>query len=484
MRYARSKNLTTYDVLIIGSMIEREVQVPKERKLVAAVIYNRLHDGMPLQIDATIRYASGNFTKPISPSELQIDSPYNTYTNSGLPPGPIGNPGLASIEAAAHPAQVPYLYYVVKPNTCGEHTFATTEAEFNRAKAAYDQARAANGGNAPTPAQLPGLTRKRLAVLGQPISHSRSPAMHNAALAELGLAGEWSYEAIEVAPADFEARVRAMAAEGFVGANVTVPHKVAALELADEASEAARAIGAANTLSFADGRIAAENTDATGLPGLAPGAAGGQARPGARRRRLGARGGLGAGHGRAPRCRSGTAPPRGPSAWRTSWARSALRRRATSDWQPADFDLIVNATTVGMGAPGEGRCRPQEPAHPCRFVGRDTPIGGPRLRAGRDGARQGGESARRHGRRRARGAGSPGGRVASDLDGTGPPDRDDAPGRQSQMSNLEAPRTPETSARHRARRPPASSTMAAPRPPATGSPRRCTAATRGCSSPT
>ena len=156
MRYARSKNLTTYDVLIIGSMIEREVQVPKERTLVAAVIYNRLHAGMPLQIDATIRYATGNFTKPISPSELQVGSPYNTYTNSGLPPGPIGNPGLASIEAAALPAHVPYLYYVVKPNTCGQHTFATTAAEFNRAKTAYDQARAENGGNAPTPAHCAG----------------------------------------------------------------------------------------------------------------------------------------------------------------------------------------------------------------------------------------------------------------------------------------------------------------------------------------
>ena len=155
MGYASSKNLTTYDVLIIASMIEREVQVPKERKLVAAVIYNRLHAGMPLQIDATVRYASGNFTEPISPSELQIDSPYNTYTTPGLPPGPIGNPGLASIQAAAHPAQEPYLYYVVKPNTCGEHTFATTEAEFSQAKAAYDEARAANGGQAPTPANCP-----------------------------------------------------------------------------------------------------------------------------------------------------------------------------------------------------------------------------------------------------------------------------------------------------------------------------------------
>jgi shikimate dehydrogenase len=105
----------------------------------------------------------------------------------------------------------------------------------------------------------------RLAVLGQPISHSRSPAMQTAALEELGLAPEWTYEAIEVSPNDFEGRVRAMAGEGFAGANVTIPHKLAALALADEATEAAREIGAANTLTFADGRIAADNTDATGI---------------------------------------------------------------------------------------------------------------------------------------------------------------------------------------------------------------------------
>jgi len=111
----------------------------------------------------------------------------------------------------------------------------------------------------------------KLAVLGQPISHSRSPAMQSAALAELGLAGEWTYEAIEVTPEKFEARVGAMPAEGFVGANVTVPHKLAALAVADEASEAARSIGAANTLSFDGERIAAENTDAAGFLDALPG---------------------------------------------------------------------------------------------------------------------------------------------------------------------------------------------------------------------
>lgn len=106
---------------------------------------------------------------------------------------------------------------------------------------------------------------KRLAVLGHPVGHSRSPAMHNAALAELGLAAEWAYEAIDLAPDEFERRVREMPGEGFVGANVTVPHKGAALSLADSLSETAREIGAANTLSFEAGEIRADNTDARGL---------------------------------------------------------------------------------------------------------------------------------------------------------------------------------------------------------------------------
>jgi shikimate dehydrogenase len=117
---------------------------------------------------------------------------------------------------------------------------------------------------------------KRLAVLGHPVSHSRSPAMQTAALHELGLAGEWSYEAIDVAPDELEARTRALPGEGFVGANVTIPHKEAALEVSDEASDAARQIGAANTLSFRDGGIRADNTDAPGLLAALPGSAEGK----------------------------------------------------------------------------------------------------------------------------------------------------------------------------------------------------------------
>jgi shikimate dehydrogenase len=105
----------------------------------------------------------------------------------------------------------------------------------------------------------------RLAVLGHPVAHSRSPAMQNAALAALGLGEGWRYEAIDVAPGGFEALVREMPAQGFAGANVTVPHKLAALALADTASEMAREIGAANTLIFNGGEIQAHNTDARGL---------------------------------------------------------------------------------------------------------------------------------------------------------------------------------------------------------------------------
>ncbi len=147
---ARRKNLTGYDVLIIASMVEREAQLDRERKLIAAVIYNRLKDGMPLGIDATTRYAINKPSGALTQSELEADSPYNTRKRAGLPPTPIGNPGLASIRAAAAPANVKYRYFVVKPGTCGEHAFSQTDAEFQRDAARYNAARAQAGGQSPT----------------------------------------------------------------------------------------------------------------------------------------------------------------------------------------------------------------------------------------------------------------------------------------------------------------------------------------------
>jgi uncharacterized YceG family protein len=149
LRYAKRKNLTRYDVLTIASMVEREAQLDRERPLVAAVIYNRLSEGMALGIDATIRYETRNWSRPIRVSELEADTPYNSRLNTGLPPTPIGNPGKKSIEAAANPAREDYLFYVVKPCGEGEHAFSSTDAEFARDLQRYDEARAARGGKSP-----------------------------------------------------------------------------------------------------------------------------------------------------------------------------------------------------------------------------------------------------------------------------------------------------------------------------------------------
>jgi uncharacterized YceG family protein len=119
-----------YDVLIVASMIERETVAPEERKLVSAVIWNRLKKGMPLGIDATLRYGLGiQGTRPITAAQQRNPTPYNTNLHTGLPPTPIGNPGLLSLLAAAHPADVDYLYYVRKPDHL-HHFFTASEAEF------------------------------------------------------------------------------------------------------------------------------------------------------------------------------------------------------------------------------------------------------------------------------------------------------------------------------------------------------------------
>jgi uncharacterized YceG family protein len=147
MSYAKSKNLNVYDVVTIASMVEREVSVARERPIVSAVIYNRLSRGEPLFIDATTRFALDNWTEPLTESDLAVDSPYNTRTNAGLPPGPIGSPGLASIEAAASPAETDVWLYVVKPGTCGEHVFSSSLDEHNANVARYQEAQAAAGGS-------------------------------------------------------------------------------------------------------------------------------------------------------------------------------------------------------------------------------------------------------------------------------------------------------------------------------------------------
>lgn len=157
MRRARKAKLTRYDVLIIASMIEREVRVPAERRLVAAVIYNRLRTDMFLGIDATIRYAERNWSRPLRQSELDRPGPYNTRRTKGLPPTPIGNPGLASIQAAANPARSNAVYYVVRPCGNGRHNFSATAEGFARDQAYYEQERKRVGGD---PADATGCKRR------------------------------------------------------------------------------------------------------------------------------------------------------------------------------------------------------------------------------------------------------------------------------------------------------------------------------------
>jgi UPF0755 protein len=130
---AEAQHRSVREIVTIASIVEKETARADERPLVAAVYWNRLRAGMPLQCDPTVIYAlmrAGTWDGNIRRADLQIDSPYNTYRYSGLPPGPIASPGRASLEAAVHPADVPYLYFVSRND--GTHVFASTLAEHNR----------------------------------------------------------------------------------------------------------------------------------------------------------------------------------------------------------------------------------------------------------------------------------------------------------------------------------------------------------------
>ena len=130
LRVARTRGFDPYETLIVASLVERETVVPRERALVAAVIANRLDRRMPLGIDASLRYGLGiEGTRPITRAHLRSSTPYNTHRFKGLPPTPIGNPGLASIRAAARPASVDHLFYVRIPGTL-RHFFTADEEEF------------------------------------------------------------------------------------------------------------------------------------------------------------------------------------------------------------------------------------------------------------------------------------------------------------------------------------------------------------------
>jgi len=116
--------------VIIASLIEREARFDQDRPLVASVIYNRLAQGWPLQIDATVLYAKGVWQATVTTDDRKVVSPYNTYLHTGLPPGPIANPGIKAIDAALQPAQTGYFFYLSDPQ--GHNHYAKTNDEFNQ----------------------------------------------------------------------------------------------------------------------------------------------------------------------------------------------------------------------------------------------------------------------------------------------------------------------------------------------------------------
>lgn len=131
-RHLNRSEYTMHEVLTMASMVEREAKVPEERPLIAGVLYNRLRRGMLLQCDATVQYSLPDYKEQLTYADLEVKSPYNTYLHYGLPPGPIGNPGEASIMAALYPAEVDYFYYVARGD--GSHIFSKTQQEHTRAK--------------------------------------------------------------------------------------------------------------------------------------------------------------------------------------------------------------------------------------------------------------------------------------------------------------------------------------------------------------
>lgn len=136
---ARSK-YSLNEIITVASIIERECKVDEERPLVASVIYNRLAKGMPLQMCSTVQYVLGKQKEVLTYADTKIDSPYNTYINAGLPPGPICSPGLAAVQAALNPADTDYLYFVLSEKLDGTSNFSSDYAKFERDKAAYDKA--------------------------------------------------------------------------------------------------------------------------------------------------------------------------------------------------------------------------------------------------------------------------------------------------------------------------------------------------------
>ena len=233
LRRARRAHLTAHDVVTIASMVEREAQVARERPLIAAVIWNRLRGSIPLGIDATLRFALHNWTRPLRESELRNPRPSTRAGTAACRPRRSAAPGWRPLRAAANPAHVGYLYYVVRPGTCGRHAFSSTTAKFDRDVARYNAARSPQ--RRPLAHDLQGLVddgRAWASSGGRWPTAARRLWAHAAAFAAVG-PEDWRYQHLPVPPELFSETARALGGAGFAGANVTIPHKEAVLAVAD-----------------------------------------------------------------------------------------------------------------------------------------------------------------------------------------------------------------------------------------------------------
>ena len=205
----------------MASLVESEGKVAADRPKIAQVIYNRLKVPMKLQIDATVIYARGGVRRPdgqVLFRDLEVDSPYNTYKITGLPPTPISAAGRTAISAALDPEPGPWLYYV-KFQTDGTHKFSTTLAEHNAAIEGCQTPRRQS-----VVLGASGATRVA-GVIGDPVRHSLSPAIHNAAFREAGL--DWVFVAFPFAAGEARVALDGVRALGIDGLSVTMPHKEA-----------------------------------------------------------------------------------------------------------------------------------------------------------------------------------------------------------------------------------------------------------------
>ena len=314
MSYASSKNLTVYDVLTIASMIEREAGVPSQRKDVASVIYNRLHEGMPLGIDATIRFATGNYSEPLTESQLAATPPTT--------PAPTSACRRGRSTAPAWPRSKPP---PIPPRP------ATSSTSTSRGRATNSPSPRTKPNSKPTSTSTTRPAKQTAATSPPPAGNSdAAPGGHRLPGSALALAGDaergagrsWGWRRSGATRRSRSTPRGSPSGCGdgrtkFAGANVTVPHKHAALALADEPERGGAGGRRSQHARLRRGEVRADNTDADGFLAALPASPRGRAGAGAggRRRRPG--GGLGAGaragrgRGLEPHCRAGGADLRG-----------------------------------------------------------------------------------------------------------------------------------------------------------------------------